>query len=465
MAYLALLGCAPAGVDGSGGPASDGGPGPDGSVGSGGAAGAGGGGGGWSAPARPSRYPADRVRSPISASVAERLRAIAEADPGRAGDVFMKAGASGTVSTHLLYCFAGEAQPGYLLDLDGRDALLPAIARFRGGDAAGATPFDRATLAAKIGVSASWVLAGDPSPLQQEMDALDPRYAFINYGTNDMELGVTHASALWPFFENLSAALDVLEGAGVVPIVSGLNPRSDSAAAAQWVPTYDAVTRALAEARQIPYLSLYLLSKDLPDQGLVADGVHGNAYFAGGSAQPCVMTAEALAFNYNARNLASLEILDVVERIVGQGEPAPDPPPSDIAGDGSAEDPFVIDALPFSHAADTSVLGSRAIATYAGCGAPQDESGPELYYRLELSQPTPLRAMVFDRAGTDVDIHLLATPSGEACLARDDRMIQGTFGPGALTFALDTFVASGAELSGPYVLVVLACDAEDPDCQ
>ena len=49
-----------------------------------------------------------------------------------------------------------------------------------------------------------------------------------------------------------------------------------------------------------------------------------------------------------------------------------------MTGTGAADDPFVVDQLPFVHAADTSVAGERAIDTYPGCQAGQNESGPEL---------------------------------------------------------------------------------------
>src|SRR5690606_2874274 len=99
------------------------------------------------APSGPVRYRDDELRSPITEHVAEGLRAIRERAPHRP-DVFMTVGASGTVSTRFLYCFAGEA--GSYLDLDGRDHLLAGIDHYLAGDAAGTTPFDRPTIAAKV---------------------------------------------------------------------------------------------------------------------------------------------------------------------------------------------------------------------------------------------------------------------------------------------------------------------------
>lgn len=423
-----------------------------------------GGGTGAGAPTGPTRYPADTLTSPISPHVARELTRIADNDPARASDVFMKVGASGTVSKNLLYCFAGDAQPQYQLDLDGRDELLPGIEIFRQGNAAGNTPFDRPTIAAKVGHSAGWVIDGTPSPLDEEIAAVNPRFAFVNYGTNDMGLGATYSSAMPGFYANMSQLLDELEAQGIIAIISGLNPRSDREAAALWVPTYDTVTRGLAEARQLPYISLYLAAKGLPDQGLISDGIHGNAYNSGGS-QPCIFTAEGLEYGYNIRNLLSMQVLDQTRRVVLDAEPAPDATLSHM-GDGKPGSPVLIDTLPFTHSADTTSVSQRNIDTYAGCSADQDESGPELLYRLDLSEATALRAIVLDREGVDIDIHLLqGDASGASCLERDDRIIERTLQPGTYYFALDTYVSSSnGELAGEYLFVIQPCEAGDDDC-
>lgn len=437
------------GTSGSGGILGTGGGFPSGGSGGGGAAA----GAGGSAYAGPTRYPAASLRSPIAPSVVARARAIAEQAP-RAEDVFMKVGASNTVNTGFFHCFAGAN-----VELDGRAHLDATLTHFRAGSAGGKTPFDRQSLAAKVGAGAVWSMTGSPPPVEQEIAAIDPRYALVHYGTNDMQLGVSHQSALFPFFENLSLLLDHLESSGVVPIVSALPPRSDTVAAARWVPTYDAATRAIAEARQLPFISVYGAWSPLPNQGLISDGLHGNA-FSGGA---CVLTAAGLQHGFNTRNLLTLEQLDVTRRVLA-GEAAPDVA---IAhqGSGSAADPFLVDALPFTHSGDTSLSSSRGIDSYPGCSATQDESGPELFYRLELDAPTPLRAVLLDRAGVDVDLHLLAAePTGQACQVRADRIVQGTFGPGTVYLAVDSFVSSAGEQAGPYLLVVVRCEAGDPDC-
>lgn len=411
----------------------------------------------------PARYDPTLPRSPLTRDVARHLAEVA-ARQTRHEDVFMKVGDSATVSRNLLACFAGVPESPYVLDLATHEDLLPTIERFRGGDAAGSTPFNRQTLAAEIGKTAGWAISGNPAPVDSETAALDPRFAFVSFGTNDMGMAATHREALFPFYESMSALLDELEQGGIVPLVSGLPPRTDSADAARWVPTYDALTRGLAEARQVPYLSLYLLTRSLPDQGLVSDGVHGNALLDGGGFQPCIFTAAGLEYGYNARNLASLELLHRVEQVVSGGGAAPDPAPPGYRGAGTPADPFVIDRLPFTHAGSTLDAPSRAIDVYEAC-SDADESGPEIYYELVLDAPTPVRFLVFDRGDVDVDLHLLgAAPSGTSCLLRHDRYLERALAAGTHHVTVDTYAGGGSERAGAYLFVVVACEPGDPDC-
>jgi hypothetical protein len=270
----------------------------------------------------------------------------------------------------------------------------------------------------------------------------------------------SYGAALAPFWDAMGTLLDQLDAAGVVAIVTGLNPRADREDAARWVPTWDAVTRALAEARQLPYLSLHVASSPLPDLGLLGDGLHGNVYSDGG-AQPCDFTAAGLQFNYNVRNLASLEALDAVRAIVLDGAAAPDVPPlPPVAGTGRDADPFVVDRLPFTHSFDTNG-GERGRDAYPACGADQDESGPEIVYALELPEPAAIRAVLLDRGAVDVDLHVLADG---ACVERADRLVDRTLPAGAHRLVVDSFVSGGVEHAGAYTLVLIACEPGDPDC-
>jgi hypothetical protein len=408
------------------------------------------------------RYPGEGVRSPITPSVTARMREIAARNPGRDSHVFMKIGASGTVSQRLLYCF--DPSQGRRLDLDGRDDLAATLAWFLEGDADGTTPFARATKAAESGEDAVWAISGDPSPVERELGEINPRFAFVNYGTNDMGGAGSLSLALVRFHAAMSELLDGLEREGIVPLVSGLNPRGDLTSYARWVPTFDAVTRAMAEERQLPYLSMYAASSPLPNLGLISDGIHGNVYTANGAIEPCVFDALGLGWNYNVRNLESLRLLDEARRAVYEGNtgaPGGRPP---MIGTGTHADPFIIDGLPFFHAADTR-LGESRFHSYPACDQGQDEGGPEIVYRLDPDSPLPLRAVVLDGPDVDIDVHLLSGQAAADCVARHDRVVEAPLAAGEVRIVLDSFVSGGTPQSGRYLLVLLPCEAGDPACE
>ena len=415
----------------------------------------------------PILYPADRIQSPVTGYVATTLREIAASNPDLADNVFMKVGASGTVSTNLLYCFAG-----WPIDLDGRDHLQETIDFFLAGNGndhdqeGDQTPFNRPTYAAKVGRTAKWAITGSPSPIDLEIEAISPRFALINYGTNDMHMGTTYASAMWGFYESYMTLLDQVEDEGSIPILVGANPRTDSTSADRWIPTYNAVVRGMAQSRQVPFLDLHLAVEPLPGGGLAGDGLHSNVYYDGG-ARPCIFDEHGLQYGYNMRNLITLETLDRMKAILfDEVEFLDEEDDLFLAGDGSREAPFEIPGLPFAHSADTNQSMSRDLDLYTGCDSEANESGPELLYQLVLPSETAIRAIVLDREGVDIDIHLLGGSGFEDdCIRRDHHYFQGTLPAGRYFLSLDTWVnSSREELGGDYLVVILECDSDDSDC-
>lgn len=404
--------------------------------------------------AGPARYPASAAISPVSAATVARWEAIRDGGPPGADErVFIKVGASGTVSTRLLTCFEPGSSFGY--DLAGRSHLQAIIDHVRAARVAGGTTsFARVTEAAEVGRTARWAVTGSPSPVERELAALRPRYAFVNYGTNDMGGAASYESALWVFWTHMNTLLDTLEDQGVIPIITGLNPRDDRADAAAWVPVFDALTRGLAEQRQLPYLSLYLSTKDMPNMGLIGDGLHGNAFSSGGATRPCHMTDPALNFNYNLRNLESLNMLDRVWRALS-GEDVVSRDLETWHGRGTKDDPFIVDKFPFTHSA-TTLGAERLNAGYPSCDGGQDEGGGEVYYRIVLSSPRTVRVMAFDREA-DVDVHLLESiDEASACVARHDRTIERMLPAGTHTIVIDTYVSNnGVAQEGEFLFVAV----------
>lgn len=389
-------------------------------------------------------YPVGPVHSPLTPAVASSLRTVAARGPALHDDVFAKVGDSNTVNTNYLACFAGSN-----VDLDGRAALQPALDAFKGGAAGSTTPFDRVSLAATVGWSAGAALAGTPSPLDAEVAAIAPRFATVMFGTNDVGFQDPYT-----FGRNLFTLADTLLAQGVVPVFTSVPRRDDSATADAWVPRYNLVTRGVAQARQVPFVDLHQALEPVTAHGLGGDGVHLSVYAPSG-ARGCVLTAAGLDHGHNMRNLLTLEALARARGAV-RGEPAPDATGPLRGGDGTLASPIVIDGLPFVDVRDTRVDGERRVDVYPGCASTADESGPEVLYRLELARPATVRAFVVSREGVDVDVHLLSAPGdGQACLARNDKVVVRALAAGTYWLALDTYVSGGVALRGEYLLAVL----------
>ncbi len=405
----------------------------------------------------PISYPFDRVHSPITPFVAANLRAITSGGDGLANDVFMKVGASTEVSMSNLACFASPTA----VDLGAHTELAATLERFLGGDALGTTPFDRSSLAAEVGRSAGWAVAGDPSPLVAEIEAISPSLALVHYGTNDMELGATPGTALPPFHDAMGELLDSLMARGIVPVVVAITRRGDDPAADRWVPVYNAAMLGMAQARQIPFLDAYLAIDPLPGHGLGADGLHLEADPDGA----CLLTDAGLQHGYNRRNLIQLEFLARSDRVLIDDDHLDELDSAWIPAEalGTTDAPVPIVALPFADARDTTEAASDEIDNYASCDA-TDESGPEVVYTLELADPRRVRIVALDRAGVDVDVHLLSGPTGADCVARHDTWIGTELEPGLHRIVVDTWSDGSIDYAGEYILLVLPCEADDPDC-
>jgi hypothetical protein len=378
----------------------------------------------------------------MSPGVIKRLQAVLNASKGRP-DVFAKVGASNTVNTNFFHCFAGQD-----VKLDAHAALAPSLEWFRKTKVDGdRVSFDRSSLAAKVGWGAFKTVEGDPTPIEQEVAAIQPAFAVVLLGTND-----TYEQGVVGFDRHLLRAVEQLLSLGVVPLMTTIPPRADKAEADALVPEMNAIIRAIAQQEQVPYLDLWKLLDPLPDKGLVGDGVHLGVYSSGGKARGCWLTPEGLANGMNLRNLISLEALDRARRFLLDKE-APEPAAPPLAGAGTWQDPWVVDALPFVDHGDTKKSTTSVVQEY-GCST-ANEGGPEVVYRLTLEKATKLSVRVFDGDGVDVDIHALSGPSGASCLARNDRRVLIEAGPGDLYLSVDSFVSQGSAQAGAYRLTVV----------
>lgn len=405
----------------------------------------------------PVLYPPGQVHSPITRDLADRLRELAALDPALQDDVFMKVGASSFAQASFVRCFAGN------YDLATHAELEPTRAFFANGDAGGINPFARSSLSAVSGKNAGWAITGDPSPMESEYLAVSPRFAFVMYGANDMGAAGSYEASLFLFAERMWTLVDELMAWGVTPILLTISRRLDSTNADRWVAAYNGVIRGLAQGRGVPLVDVNFAFKDLPNSGVSSDGLHAST-FSGGA---CVLSAAGLQFGHNRRNLHVLEALSRVEAVTVDFVSSLDSSAPRLAGDGSAAAPFDIPFLPFTDMRSTVGSPHSDLDVYGGCGANQNESGPEWLYRIDIVSRVRVRATVHDLGNSDIDLHLLgATPTTGACLQRDHQIIDATLDPGTYHFALDTFVSTnGTPRSGEYLFTVIDCDADPPGCQ
>ena len=378
------------------------------------------------------RYPAGPLHAPLSAEVVARAAATRR---GRA-DVFAKVGASNTVSQGFFHCFSGSD-----IMWGASAGLQPTRAFF----ARTLDSFDRDSLAATVGWQASDALAGSPNAIERELAAIQPGWAVVLFGTND-----TFAAGVAPFERGLTGVVDALQAGGAVPILTTIPPRGDSASADALALEINAIVRVVAARRGVPLLDLWQRLVGLPQYGLVADGIHLASY----QGHPCWFTPAALAAaGMNQRNIVTLEALDRVRRVVLEGAPA-EAAAARLAGRGSWSEPYVIDGLPFVDGGDTTLSSTREAARYA-CGG-QDEGGPEVVYRVELTTAATLRARVLVDDGVDVDLHWLDAPRADACSARADRTLDVTAAAGVHYLAIDSFVSGGVARAGGYRVTLVA---------
>ena len=401
----------------------------------------------------PELYPTDRTHSPISAYVADRLRAIAAAPAGvdKRPAVFAKIGGSTSASANFMQCFQTDAAIKELAP-----ELMPTVTHFRSVDLGmGVTAFDRVSAAAKAGFTSTDLVTGAPTPINDEVAAILPRFAQILVGTHDLEKD--QPAELYTFADNLLGTVDTLITIGVVPILSTIPQRSDLPLKDPFVARYNAVVRAVAQGRQIPLVDLHRELAMLPNLGLTAMG-DLSVFVSAMVDRPCHFGESALQNGYNVRNLEDLRALDRARQVVVDEVPELDPPGPRLKGAGTPGDPYQIPGLPFVDLQTTAGSPSDSFDNYMGvCDAAKDESGPERVYRFELAKDANLRVMVFDRGMVDVDVHLLQEPTPDKCLARNDKEINGPLGSGTYYVVVDSYagnVPGGA--AGEYMLVVMA---------
>lgn len=358
-------------------------------------------------------YPLERVHSPITPGTQRWLRTIAAKARGAQRWSFAKVGDSITYSDDSYRCFARPPT-----NLGEHAELATTLQRFASVEA-GVSPFSRESQAAQIGWSAWQVLSGSPPPLQQELDAAHPRIAFVQFGTNDIEIGALHH-----FADQLWNIIDFLTDRGVVPILFTIPPRQDKAAAAVWVPRYNAVIRGIAQASRAPLVDYHRALLALPGQGLGKDGIHPTTYHGPRGRDGCDLSAEGLRHGYNLRNLLVLEALTRVDRAL-RGEAAPD---SEAEVSAAPTHPPLVKVVRLE-------AGSGKVDDYA-CRESKPARGRELQIEFSLSSPAQVNVFGFDRVA-ETELYLLRASSATDCIRADPRRITTKLDAGRYFLAVD----------------------------
>ncbi len=448
---------------------------------------------------QPTRYiMTNRLLSPITPYVLQSMKNIAAKNSSRSTNVVMKVGDS-----HYDYNFDGcfmkcfSTANSNAVTLDSHTNLQKAINDFQKTK----DSFMRDSKSALGGKSTRDMfnssICGSTDCITQEINAMNPRFAFFGHGTNDMGNGCYshavipnecdgYASSLQAYYRNLNRAMDVLINNGVIPLISAIAPRNDTPKKVSYmsgasniastsdypthmVSTFNAVARGNAEARQIPFFDTFQAFYPLASHGIRDDDMHGST-----SGSPCNFTASGLKYGVNTRNLYSMEMLNNAWNAYTSGN-APDKVIEPFKGSGTAADPYIITSLPFTHSANTKNTGKNVISTYSGCAAGVNEYGPEVYYKLELSSKKRIRTFVVSERLTytypydeaDLDIHILrGSASSNSCIKRDDIMIHGSLAKGTYYFVIDTFGTSSNESAnrGKYLFGIVECDSDDKYC-
>jgi hypothetical protein len=361
----------------------------------------------------PVLYPAGQRHAPISAALRDRWRAII--GPGRTAKNFVRLGDNLSHEVHLLGCADQSTGAG---------ALQATIDYFDGGSIKGGTPWVYQRDLENYSTDAA--LAGSPDLQAQEIATGNPAYAFVMFGSLDLQwAGVwdadpaTDPDVIRRFGPNLLKIVDELLAAGVLPVVRTIAPvgKTNNGPWNRRVTMVNALTRAVAAGRQLPFADFWLDARNLGPDAYWSDGLHLSASPNGA----CDFTQ--LQYGDNLMSLVALEEMDRVRRAVVGGEVL-DPTPPGLGGDGTSAHPFVVSGIPFG------TMGSGV-------------------YRLTVTATTKVRVMVF---GNQSQVqHQVGGVNKRA----DSTLLALELAPGD-----HDFVVSGNDLG----FAVDACDTADTAC-
>ena len=418
----------------------------------------------------PTRYPGNQILSPVTPYVVDSMKKIAAKGSSMKNNVFIKVGDShmdSSPSCGAVFMVCYSKSKSTKPNLNGDTFLQDAIDEFQSST----DSYIRESKSAVLGKTAYWANGG---PLTTEIDALNPRFAFYGYGSNDMgwfdykrptgSSDSGYFATLQWYYREVKKGMNTMMDKGVIPLLIGTGVRADKPASGglnpiYFVPVFDAVARGLAEQYQVPYMNLQLAQQALKDNnyGLgTGDNLHHTNKNGGCDFSPDIMKK----YGANMRNRYALEMLDRAWKPMYKGANAPDAV-IPYTGSGTQSDPYIIDSIPYTHTNNSS-KGTNVISKYAGSCKDSNEGGPEIYYKLVLTKNTKIRAFALSSSKVDVDMHLLKSTDAAGCLARGDKWVEGNLSAGTYYLVVDTY--SGDGNAGEYLFGIVECLSDDPLC-
>jgi LysM repeat protein len=223
---------------------------------------------------------------------------------GNRANVFVNIGDSNSASPLFLEPFdTGD------YDLGAYGYLQDSIRYFRGSfrftSVAAVVGFDTLRLRDPARANSQLCQAGE-SALACEYRLKKPSVALILIGTND--------TANWQNFEaNYRPIIEYTIGQGIIPV---LITKGDDLESTKYKAPPDHMNEIIVKLSReygIPLLDLYQLTAPLPNHGFVSDGFHFNIPPDSKTAH---FTGAHLNYGYTLHNLAALQALDAVRRLV-----------------------------------------------------------------------------------------------------------------------------------------------------
>ncbi|MDB4947136.1 MAG: hypothetical protein JWP97_6670 [Labilithrix sp.] len=238
-------------------------------------------------------YAEGQRHSQLTPAIVASLREVlagGSADP----HAFMKVGDSITESTSFLDCLDRTSLTS------GAAAGLEATRTWFDGS------WSRRSKSATFGWHTSQPTSGAPSPIDVEVDAMNPSFAVVMLGTNDNYVGTDRTYRI-----NLTRVVDTLLGKHVVPILSTI-PFSGKPGMDASVPRMNAIVRNIAASKKVPLMDFHLSLERLRGHGISSDTIHPNVAPHGA----CDFSTAGLGYGYNVRTLLALEALGRVKDAV-----------------------------------------------------------------------------------------------------------------------------------------------------